>query len=326
MTLPQVTVLIPVKNVVDYIDDAIQSMLELDYPKDKLEIIVLDAFSTDGTVDKLSKYPVKVVQEDCNPPTAYNHVMHAVKGDIVAFGDGDAVVDKNWLKEIVKHLDNPGVAGAGGISIAKNFDKLIPKLIDYEKQSRVYDKMPRYVHRLPTMTVAYKKDVLLEVGGFDESLNTGYDADIGHKIVDAGYKIIHEPKAKVYHYNRPNLVKYFKQQYNLAKGAAKLYQKSPHMVKGDEVTPFRMNIQPPLYALALLLLFAAIIISDVFYLFTLALIFFLILWYVLSAAKLSIRHRDLAAMLLVVLYITRGVAWTVGGMGAVIDIVCRRRR
>ena len=111
---PQVTILIPTKNVVNYIDKVIQSIINLDYPKDNIKIIVLDAFSTDGTIEVLSDYPVKIIQEDCNPPTAYNHVLDKLKGDVIAFGDGDAVVDKNWLKQLVKHLDNSKVAGAGG--------------------------------------------------------------------------------------------------------------------------------------------------------------------------------------------------------------------
>ena len=41
-------------------------------------------------------------------------MLDKLKGDVIAFGDGDAVVDKNWLKQLVKHLDNTKVAGAGG--------------------------------------------------------------------------------------------------------------------------------------------------------------------------------------------------------------------
>jgi cellulose synthase/poly-beta-1,6-N-acetylglucosamine synthase-like glycosyltransferase len=315
---PQVTILIPTKNVVNYIDKVIQSILSLDYPKDNIEVVILDAFSTDGTIEALSKYSVKIIQEDCNPPTAYNHVIDNVKGDVIAFGDGDAIVDKNWLKQLVKHLDDPKVAGAGGLCLTANKDKLVPKIIGYELQDR-YERMPDNISRIATMNIAYKKSVLQEVGGFDEKQDIGYDTEVGHKIIRLGYKIVFDREAIVYHYHRSNLKPFFKQQYIYGINVAKMYLKNRDIAKGDEVTSLWMNVQPFLYTLIGFFLLVSFF-SQTFLILATGFIIALLSIYFIPAIRIAYKYKDISALFLIVIYITRGIGWTLGGARYALDL------
>lgn len=316
---PQVTVLIPTKNVCNYIDEVIQSILDLDYPKGNTEIIILDAFSTDGTIEVLSKYPVKIIQEDCNPPTAYNHVLDKVKSEIIAFGDGDAIVDKNWLKQLVKHLNNTKVAGAGGLCLTANKDKLVPRIIGYELQNR-YERMPNDISRITTMNVIYKKSVLQEVSGFNEELDTGYDAEVGHKMIRLGYKISFDREAIVYHYHRSNLRSFFKQQYTYGLSVAKMYLKNRDIAKGDEVTSLWMNVQPFLYTLLGFLLLISLF-SQTFLILATGLIIGLLSIYFIAAIRIAYKYKDISALFLIFLYVTRGIAWTLGGARYMLNLL-----
>ena len=308
---PQVTILIPAKNVVDYIDKVIQSVMNLNYPKDKIEIIILDCFSTDGTIKALSKYPVKIIQEDCNPPTAYNHVLDSAKGEIIAFGDGDAIVNKNWLKQLVKHLDDPKVGGAGGLCLTANKDKIVPRVVGYELQYR-YERMPDNISRIATMNVVYKKSVLREVGGFEEKLDTGYDVEIGHKIIRLGYKIAFDSEAIVYHYHRDNLRSFLKQQYTYGINLSKLYLENSNIAKGDEVTSLWMNVQPFIYSFIGVLLLISLF-SQIVLILTIGFIIVLLSIYFISAIRMAYKYKDPSALFLIVIYITRGIGWTLGG-------------
>jgi len=135
------------------------SLLDLDYPKDKLEIIIVDGFSGDKTIEKISKYPVKIFQKEGNPAAAYNFVIDKTKGELIGLADGDAIVDRQWLKILVPLLKEPDVAGAGGLCLTWNKEKIIPRAIGYELQYR-YESMPRNISRIATMNVIYKKSAL----------------------------------------------------------------------------------------------------------------------------------------------------------------------
>ena len=179
---PAVSVIVPTKNNSQTLEACIQSLLDLDYPKEKLQVIVVDAFSTDGTDKILNKYPVKVIKTHANAPAAYNISFNSASGELIGFVDGDAKVAKDWLKILVSNMNEPLIAGVGGMVLTWNHNKTVPRCIGYELSNR-YEKMPRNITRICTTNLLLRKCVLLEVGGFDETLATGYDADIGYKIV-----------------------------------------------------------------------------------------------------------------------------------------------
>jgi len=308
---PFISILIPTKNVGPYIDQVLRSVFSLDYPKDLYDVWILDGFSTDGTRETALKYPVIFRESRCNVPAFYNAVLPEIKGEIVALGDGDAIVDPQWLKTLVPHFDDPKVAGAGGLCLTANNDRLIPRVIGYELKAR-YERMPSSISRIATMNVLYRKSALLEVKGFDERFDIGYDAEIGHKICAAGYIISFDPKAIVYHYNRPTLSSYYRQQYVYGKFTAGLYLSNTRIATGDEVTSFWMNIQPFIYAIIALSFLIAIFFPPAGLIGVIFLLGLLIL-YTVSAAQLSVKEKDVTAMFFVVLCFVRGFAWTAGG-------------
>jgi glycosyltransferase involved in cell wall biosynthesis len=106
-SLPKVTVIVATLNNEKTISECLKSIFELDYPNEFLEVIVMDGCSKDSTVKIAQSYPTKVISEPLNAPAAYNYVMKIVSNDILGFIDSDAKVEKEWLKKLIKHLDNP---------------------------------------------------------------------------------------------------------------------------------------------------------------------------------------------------------------------------
>ena len=316
---PYVTILIPTKNVAPYIDQVLQSIFDLDYPQDLLDVWILDGFSTDGTREILKKYPVIIRECGCNVPAFYNSVLKEIKGDLVGLGDGDAIVDRQWLKFLVPHLTNPSVAGAGGLCLTANPEHIVPRVIGYELKER-YERMPESISRIATMNVIFRKSVLLEIGGFDDRFATGYDTDIGHRVCGGGYSIYFDPKAIVYHYNRPTLRSYYRQQFVYGKNTAKLYLQHIHIAAGDDVTPIWMNIQPFIFVLIAASLLSAVFIPMAGFIGVLLLLGLLVL-YLVSAIRLSFKERDATALFFIILSFVRGIAWTAGGIWFVLSSV-----
>jgi len=327
MNYPSVTILIPIKNVAKYIKECLDALMNQNYPREKYEIWLLDNNSNDGTLEIVANYPkdrVKVIQTGIDsPPIKYNKILPLIKSEVIGLVDGDANVDKEWLIKVVEPLDDTKVAGACGIILTANKNKLIPRIIGYDLQDR-YERMPKEIKRAATMHIVYRKNIIEEIGGFNEKLKTGYDAEIGHRINNAGYKIIFVPEAKVWHNHRETLWAFFKQQYEYGKFAVVRYFKLPKMLKGDNVSSFWM-ISQPLFYVASLFLF----VIWLFYKFPWYLIFMpiliLFISYIFSAFRLIVKYKDSTAIFLFVIYLIRPIGWSLGAISTTINLLTKKQ-
>jgi len=323
---PKVSIIVATLNNERTIDECLKAIFELNYPKDFLEVIVVDGCSKDATVKIAQKYPVKVVSAPLNAPAAYNYAFKMVSNDVLGFIDSDAKVEKEWLNKLVTHLGDPQVAGVSGNIETWNTENAWARSIGYDLKNR-YARLKKYVVRVATMNLLLKKSIIEEVGGFDENLPSQYDTDLGFRITSRGYKILFEPTAKCYHFNRSTVSGYFRQQLQYGKNTAKLYLKHGNLAKGDEITDFGMNIQPFLIlaVIAFFLLGIPEALRLLWYVsaFILALIF---VYYVVSAVRLSVKFKDAAAMLLVVLYFVRALAWFSGAVVTTVRFLVGGRR
>jgi cellulose synthase/poly-beta-1,6-N-acetylglucosamine synthase-like glycosyltransferase len=324
-SLPGVSIIVPTLNSGSTIDECLRSILELDYPKQLLEVIVIDGGSTDKTTELAKAHPVKLVYSQLNPPEAYNLVLKDIENPIIGLVDSDAKVEKQWLRKLVKLLDDPKVAGASGTVDTWNKDKLVPRVIGYELISR-YRRLPDTVERVATMNLLLKKKIVMDIGGFDEALPTQYDTDIGARLAQAGYRIAFDAEAMCYHFHRPTLKTFFKQQYKYGQNTWKLYFKHPKLARGDKITDWWMNTQPILYAVAAVLLLVSVVTGFhlVPSLIFLALVTVTTLHYVISAARISLSFHDGSAMYLIIIYFTRAIAWTLGGATSLISTALKR--
>jgi GT2 family glycosyltransferase len=172
-----------------------------------------------------------------------------------------------------------------------------------------------------------KKSVVEEAGGFDERLPSQYDTDLGFRITRRGYKIVFDPNATCYHFNRTTVRAYFRQQLQYGKNTLKLYFKHSNLAKGDEITDFLMNIQPALMlAVIVFFLFGLIEVLRPLWYASALILTLVFVYYVYSAAKLSVKFKDRAAMRLVVLYFVRAFAWLTGAAITTVRFLLGDRR
>jgi cellulose synthase/poly-beta-1,6-N-acetylglucosamine synthase-like glycosyltransferase len=316
---PKVSIIVGSYNNEQTIEQCLQSILALDYPKDSFEIIVMDGCSKDKTVEIAQKYPVKVVSIRLNCPAAYNYAMDIAAHPVLGFIDSDAKVEPNWLRLLVPHLEELQVAGVSGSIETWNKDNPWAKSIGYELKNR-YQRIGKYTTRIATMNLLLKKAVIEEAGGWDEDLPSQYDTDLGFRVSNKGYRIAYEPKAVCYHFNRPTLRAYYRQQLQYGKNTLRLYFKHGHLARGDEITDIGMNMQPILF----LSLFASFLLGIMpllrpLWYVSAAILVFMFVYFVYSATKLAIKFHDRVAYRLVVLYFVRSFAWFVGAVSTTIN-------
>ncbi len=309
---PKVSIIVASRNNESTIGECLQSLFNIDYPKEALEVLVIDGCSTDATVKIAEGFPAKVISVPLNAAAAYNYAQKAAQHDILGFVDSDAKVERDWLRKLVVHLSEPNVAGVSGSIETWNVKNPWARSIGYELKNR-YRRIGKYTGRIATMNLLLKKAVIAEAGGWDEKLPSQYDTDFGFRLSRLGYKIAYEPAAKCYHYNRPTLKAYWRQQLQYGKNTLKLYLKHTHLAKGDEITDIGMNIQPALLIVTIGLFLIGIVplLRPLWYVSG-ALLATVFIYYVYSAAKISRRFGDWSAMRLVVLYFVRACAWVCG--------------
>lgn len=212
---PRISVIVAVYNSQDTISKCLESICGLDHPS--YEVIVADDGSTDRTVDLCNTFNgVRVIRlARGGPSRARNIAVGAARGNVVAFTDGDCIVDRQWLTELEKGFLRSEVAGVGGDQNSpsdeselgkriQEFFKLSGFLTDYVKADATFRQT---VHNA-SCNSAYRKSIFEEIGGFDETQFPGEDLELDLKIVRRGYRLIYNPAAVVGHY-RPGTYRGF---------------------------------------------------------------------------------------------------------------------
>jgi glycosyltransferase involved in cell wall biosynthesis len=207
---PPISIVIPVHNAGKTIEKCLKSLSELDYPD--YEVIFVDDGSTDDTADICAAHEwVRLIRQDKGGPgKARNAGIAAARGEVIAFTDGDCIVEREWLKELAQGFAEEDVAGVGGDQkspddetdtgrLIQDFLKSIGFMTDYIKTGSAL----RETNHNPSCNVAYRKSVLDEVRGFDETLWPGEDVELDLRIRRRGYRLIYNPAAVVGHY-RPS--------------------------------------------------------------------------------------------------------------------------
>jgi mycofactocin glycosyltransferase len=145
------------------------------------------------------------------PAAARNTGLAACKTDFVAFLDSDVVPRRGWLEALLGHFCDPTVALVAPriVGLAQT-DHLVAR---YEAVRSSLDLGQREAPVMPYTTVSYvpsaaiicRGSTLRDVGGFDETLNSGEDVDLCWRLVEAGARLRYEPIAWVAHDHRTEL-------------------------------------------------------------------------------------------------------------------------
>ena len=227
---PKVSVIVPAYNEENHIKNCLDSILSLDYDPALIEVIVVDDGSTDSTASIISGYGnVQIIKGAHKGPSAgRNLAISKANGEFIALTDADCVVPRNWIKDLVAHFEDDNIAAVGGTQIpaqdSTDFEVSVQKVFSALGFVAGYGKKiaaPGSIDHNASCNVIYRKAVLMNVGGFDESLWPGEDVELDHKIKLKGLTLKQVPSVAVEHYRPRNIVQYRKMMNKY--GAAQAY-------------------------------------------------------------------------------------------------------
>ncbi len=225
MEFEKVSVVVPVLNEEKYIAKFLDSLLSQDYPKDCLEIILVDGNSDDKTRDiiniYLEKYNFIKLLENNKKTVQYamNIGIKNSSGDYIVRMDAHAWYASDYISKCIEYIKSVDAQNVGGPTVVKGKTH-IQKIIAAAYSSpfalgggKHYD--PDFEGYCDTVSWGcFKKEYLMKIGMYDERLPRSEDDDLNLRISENGGKIFITPKIKSEYYPKESFSKLFKQYFN----------------------------------------------------------------------------------------------------------------
>lgn len=207
------SVVVPVRDEMEHLSRTLPRLEGAVDAYEDAELIIVDNGSSDGSYEWL--------QETCDDDVRlYNlpgHTISAVRnfgaaragGQILAFVDADCLVETSHLHDVVRALAESSAAAAGAdYELPPD-----PNWIEATWYELHRGKGCEFVRALPGGNMAVQADVFRDIGGFDDNLVTGEDAELCQRIIREGYRVYHDPRVKAIHLgNADSLVGFFRKE------------------------------------------------------------------------------------------------------------------
>jgi glycosyltransferase involved in cell wall biosynthesis len=221
---PQVSIIIPCRNEEMFIGKCLESIIANDYPKEKLEVLVIEGISEDKTKEIVNKYAkrfsfIKLLSNLKKIiPAALNIGIQNANGDIIIRMDAHNVYSKDYISKCVKYLTEYNVDNVGGIWVTlPGNNTIVAESIALALSHpfgvgnayyRIGLKEPKFVDTVPFG--CYKREIFDIIGLYDEDLIRNEDDEFNNRLIKNGCKILLVPDIVSYYYARETLAKLWK--------------------------------------------------------------------------------------------------------------------
>jgi GT2 family glycosyltransferase/DNA-binding beta-propeller fold protein YncE len=226
---PSVSVVVCAYNAGETIDGCLRSLESLTYPD--YDIILVNDGSRDATGDIGRRHPrVRVIDIPNGGLSAARNVgLAESRGEIVAYTDADVRVDRDWLTYLVQPFLTSDVVGSGGPNVVPPDDPPMAQCIARAPGSPTHVLLDdRLAEHVPGCNMAFRRDALLAVGGFNAIyLRAGDDVDMCWRLQARGWKIGFASAALVWHHHRSTVKEYWRQQVGYGEGETWLMAHHP---------------------------------------------------------------------------------------------------
>ncbi len=237
----------PVLNEEKTISHCLDALLHLDYPQEKIELVIATGPSTDHTDKILKDYAksyknIKLVQNPTgNTAVGRNLCIEHSTGGMLMNYSGHAIAEKNLLKVIALTLQNSPkeIVAVGCANISPQTQNFIGKAAGISFSGIMGGKnlfvqnaeypTERFVDHISF--ACYRRKPVEEVGMFDPKFWCGQDAELDLRLLKKGYKILFTPNTKVHHFKRTTMRSLFRQMYRYGIARANMAKKHPKTLK-----------------------------------------------------------------------------------------------
>ncbi|CDM65199.1 glycosyltransferase family 2 protein [Pyrinomonas methylaliphatogenes] len=246
---PLVTVIMPVRNEARFIARSLGAVLNQDYPPERLQIIVVDGMSTDGTrekVERLRRRGVDLCLID-NPgvivPTGLNAALRLAKGEVIVRVDGHCEIAPDYVRRCVAHLESGEADGVGG-PLETVGTGIVAQAIARAMSSpfgvggsafRTVRDRALYVDTIAFP--AYTRRIVEMAGPFDEELVRNQDDEYNYRLRKLGARLLLAPDVRARYYSRSSFRSLWRQYLQYGYWKVRVLQKHPAQMRWRQFVP-----------------------------------------------------------------------------------------
>jgi glycosyltransferase involved in cell wall biosynthesis len=247
---PFVSVLMPVRNEGTLMMRSLKAALAQDYPAGRMEILVVDGMSTDGTRDIVSSFQAShpYLRLVDNPgrivPTGLNAGLAECSGEIIIRVDGHCEIAPDYVRRCVEHLQTDGVDAVGGPLETVGQSRTAEAIaLAMSSTFGVGGSAFRTVKGKSMLTdtvafPAYRRSILDKAGLFDEELVRNQDDEYNYRLRKRGAKILLASDVHCCYYSRSTLFLLAKQYFQYGFWKVRVLQKHPRQMQPRQFAPF----------------------------------------------------------------------------------------
>jgi GT2 family glycosyltransferase len=228
MELPFFSIIVPTYKRPQALAECLRALENVDYPRERLEVIVVDDGSPSPPEAVVRKYarrlPVRLVSQDhAGPAAARNRGADLAGGDFLAFVDDDCRLSPTWLQLMAgRFRDIPTCAATGRTENVLNrniFAKTSQTLIGFLYAH--YNADPTRARFLTSNNMAISAELFRLVGGFDTSFlrAAGEDRELCDRLLAGGHRVVYVPDAVVLHAHELTLSSFLSQHFHYGRAA-----------------------------------------------------------------------------------------------------------
>ena len=245
--LPIATVVIPMLDEAEHIEACLDAFGKQTYPLDHLDVVVVDGGSTDGSralvEARAAREPwIRVVDNAAGRASAaFNRGVEAAKGSVVFLFSAHGVPENDYVASSVTALRESGVAGVGGRYEHVGLDRR-SSAIGLAMVSPFGMASPhRFAARRQEVDTishpAYRREVMLEVGPFDETLLRNSDYEFNYRMRALGYRLLFDPSVGSIYRPRPSLRALARQFWWYGRWKARVVARHPGSRRARHLVP-----------------------------------------------------------------------------------------
>jgi mycofactocin system glycosyltransferase len=239
-TWPSISIIIPTHNRAQQLERCLISLLNLDYPTQCLELIIVDDASADDTTTILEQLSQQAIDQGVTTQVirhkhrrgvarSRNAGAAAAHHELLAFIDSDCVASPSWLANLVPAFQDVNLAAVGGMIRAYEPHSMLGRYED-SCSSLFMGTRPQQVRLegpltyLPTANLLVRRVLWHKLGGF-APFTFGEDVDFCHRLLASGSAIIYLPQGIVYHDYRTTLLDFLRTRISYGSSEAALLQR-----------------------------------------------------------------------------------------------------
>lgn len=326
MQPPEFSVVVPAYQATEEIAACVTALKNQTAPPGPYEIIVVDDGSTDGTAqaaDEAGADRVRTIPHG-GVAAARNAGVEIARGPIVLFTDADCVPAPDWLTEMVRPFSKPAVAGVKGAYCSEQ-QTIVARLAQCEFEER-YDLLERQddIDFVDTYSAAFRREVFQACGGFNPALPNNEDVEFSYRVARSGYKMAFNRRAVVRHQHPAGWWAYLRTKVGRGYWRTVVYRRYPGKSVRDSYTPQLLKLQVLLVYLSIGM--GALAVCWPVLLWAAAAGLVGLLGSAIPFARLAARRAPDIALWSIPFIVVRALAFAVGIVGGVVDVLVRPRR